>query len=230
LTPIRCESEKVRRPLVPRLANCNEDDTKASRTPALPPNYPADLERDVISDDSVLYHLRPIRPSDAAALMTFHEHLSPRSTYLRFFSFHPTLSPSEVARFTVVDYVDRLALVATVGGRLIAVGRFDRQPGDTEAEVAFVVADEYQHHGIGPLLLDELARAARQRGIHTFRAETLCENHAMLDVFHHAGFRLESKIELGTVALRFPISLTPTYEAALAERESGRGSSRDGIS
>ena len=161
-------------------------------TASQPLNYPRDLERDVVSDAGTRYHLRPIRPEDAPRLVDFHHHLSPRSIYLRFFSFHPELSTAEVERFTRVDYVHRLALVAEVDDRLIAVGRFDRKPGETEAEVAFVVADEYQHHGIGTLLLDELVKAARERGITTFRAETLCENRTMLDVFHHAGFPVTS--------------------------------------
>ena len=129
-----------------------------------PAGYPDELEREVAGAEGLRYHVRPIRPDDAARLVAFHRHLSPHSVYLRFFTFHPTLTDAEVARFTTVDYVDRLALVATVGDRIIAVGRFDRAPGGTEAEVAFVVADEYQHHGIGSLLLDELARAALAAG------------------------------------------------------------------
>jgi GNAT superfamily N-acetyltransferase len=191
-----------------------------------PPGYPEDLSRDVCSDGDILYRVRPIRPDDEARLVAFHQHLSPRSVYLRFFTFHPTLSKTEVDRFTHVDYCNRLALVAVEDDRLIAVGRFDRQEGETEAEVAFVVADEYQHHGIGSLLLDELAKAARRRGILSFRAETLCENNVMLDVFRHAGFAVMSHIDCGTVTLRFPIALTPTYEAALAERETHRDSDR----
>ncbi len=191
--------------------------------PALPVGYPVDLERDVVGDGGLCYHLRPIRPDDAARLVEFHRHLSPHSVYLRFFTFHPTLSATEVARFTTVDYVDRLALVATVGDRLIAVGRFDRAPGASEAEVAFVVADEFQHHGIGSLLLDELARVARQRGVEVFKADTLAENSTMLDVFRHAGFPVTSSIEYGTVILRFPIAPTDEYRAALAAREARRG-------
>jgi len=209
------------------ISSCENASTKG-REPSLPPDYPADLCRDVLSDGGTRYHVRPIRPDDAAHLVAFHQHLSPRSVYLRFFTFHPVLSKVEVTRFTHVDYVNRLALVVTVDDCLIAVGRFDRQPGDSEAEVAFVVADDYQHHGIGSLLLDELARAARQRGILTFRAETLCENHTMLDVFRHAGFPLQSQVEFGTVTLRFPISPTPMYETALAERESARGVTNGG--
>jgi GNAT superfamily N-acetyltransferase len=187
-----------------------------------PANYPRDLERDVMSDGKTRYHLRPIRPDDGAMLIAFHRHLAPRSIYLRFFTFHPTLTEAEVQRFICVDYVNRLALVAEIEGRLIAVARFDSKPGDAEAEVAFVVADEYQHHGIGSLMLDELARAARRRGITTFRADTVAENHTMLDVFRHAGFSISSSIDFGTVTLRFPIEPTETYQAALAARESKR--------
>ncbi len=187
-----------------------------------PAGYPHDLERDVAGDEGLRYHVRPIRPDDAARLVAFHRQLSPHSVYMRFFTFHPTLSEAEVARFTTVDYVDRLALVATVGDRLIAVGRFDRPPAATEAEVAFVVADEYQHHGIGSLLLDELARAAWQRGVEVFTADTLAENSAMLDVFRHAGFPVTSGIEYGTVTLRFPIAPTDDYRAVLAAREASR--------
>ncbi|MGO9856647.1 MAG: N-acetyltransferase family protein [Acidimicrobiales bacterium] len=188
----------------------------------LPADYPHDLERDVAGAGGLRYHVRPIRPDDAPRLVAFHELLSPHSVYLRFFTFHPTLSQGEVERFTTVDYVNRLALVATAGDRLIAVGRFDRVPGETEAEVAFVVADEYQHHGIGSLLLDELARAAWQRGVEVFKADTLAENAAMLDVFRHAGFPVTSGIEYGTVTLRFPIEPTDPYRHALATREETR--------
>jgi len=201
-----------------------------NRMPALSPTdvsddpagYPIEFEREVAGAEGLRYHVRPIRPDDAEGLVAFHRQLSPHSVYMRFFTFHPTLSDTEVARFTTVDYVDRLALVATVGDRLIAVGRFDRAPGATEAEVAFVVADEYQHHGIGSLLLDELARAGWQRGVEVFKAETLAENSAMLDVFSHAGFPVTSGIEYGTVTLRFPIAPTDDYRAALAAREASR--------
>ncbi len=183
-----------------------------------PPNYPGNLGAEVVLTDGTRCSLRPIRPDDAQALVQFHQHLSQRSTYLRFFTVHPTLSAEEVERFTTVDYVDRLALVVEAEGELIAVGRFDRRLGTPEAEVAFVVADAYQHHGLGSLLLDELARAARTRGIRTFLAETLSENKAMLDVFHHSGFEVSSKIECGVVSLRFGIEMTESYRADLAAR------------
>ena len=177
-------------------------DTVSTR---MPPNYPLHLEREVESPGNLRYRVRPIRPDDAPRLIEFHNHLSPHSCYLRFFTFHPTLSSAEVERFTCVDYEDRLALVAETDDHLIAVGRYDRHVGTPEAEVAFVVADDYQHHGIGSLLLDELARAARENGITTFLADTLRENHTMLGVFMHSGFPVTTKSDRETVSLRFPI-------------------------
>jgi GNAT superfamily N-acetyltransferase len=188
-----------------------------------PPGYPRELERDVVTG-GLHYRVRPIRPDDGARLVQFHARLSPRSVYLRFFSAHPVLSEKEVTRFTAVDYDARLALVATADDHLIGVARYDRPPGASEAEVAFVVDDEYQHHGIGSELLDELADAAYARGVTVFRAETLAENRTMLDVFRHAGFPVQSSIEFGQVTVRFPIAPTAASTAARTARRRLAGS------
>lgn len=187
-----------------------------------PPTYPSKAERDVRIRNGQLVHVRPIRPEDAAMLVAFHASLSPQSVYLRFFNFHPVLTAREVERFTHVDYFDRLALIALTGNRLIAVGRYDRVAGTDMAEVAFVVEDDYQHQGIGTLLADELARAARVQGIRVFVADTLAENVAMLAMFHATGFPVETHFEEGVVKVRFPIEPVPAYLDALARREAAR--------
>lgn len=74
------------------------------------------------------------------------------------------------------------------------------------AEVAFLVADAYQHHGLATTRLQHLAKAARSAGITRFTAEVLAENRAMLAVFHDAGFPIESKTEWGTVELTMTIA------------------------
>jgi GNAT superfamily N-acetyltransferase len=173
------------------------------RSPA--PRYPAERARDITTRLDTALHLRPIRPDDARRLMDFHEQLSQHSIYRRFLFSHPRLSLAEVERFTVVDYVDRFAFVVEDGDRLVAVGRYDRSPGTVEAEVAFVVADVHQHHGIGTILLDELADVARQNEITSFVAYTLAENREMLDVFMHSGFAVRTSFEDGLVSVRFPI-------------------------
>lgn len=180
------------------------------------------MERDVRIRDGRVVHLRPIRPDDADMLVAFHASLSPQSVYLRFFNFHPVLTPGEVERFTHVDYADRLALVVLAEGRLVAVGRYDRVAGTGEAEVAFVVEDGFQHQGVGTLLADELARAAHARGVREFVADTLAENVVMLAMFHGTGFPVESHFQEGVVKVRYPIEPVPAYVEALARRESSR--------
>ncbi len=170
--------------------------------------YPDGLVSDMVTPGGDRIHIRPIRSGDAAGLQAFHRRLSDRSVYRRFFFVHPVLSPPEIEHFTHVDYVDRLALVAERGDRIVAVGRYERTPATSEAEVAFVVADEYQHHGIGTVLLRQLADAALGRGITVFTAQTLAENHAMLAVFHKSGFPVTTTTESETVSVRFPIQPT----------------------
>jgi GNAT superfamily N-acetyltransferase len=180
--------------------------------------YPAELAGDTMTPGGSTVHLRPIRPDDAAGLVDFHRALSPESIYRRFFSVHPQLSAAEVERFTCVDYVDRFAFVAEDGDQLIAVGRYDRAPGTSEAEVAFVVADQHQHRGIGTTLLEHLADAAWRNGIKTFVASTLADNQEMLHVFADSGFRVSRVLETGIIDVRFPIEPDDAYQAACAAR------------
>jgi len=173
-----------------------------------PGMYPVELTTGVVLADGTPLSIRAIRPDDAARLAAFHASLSQWTVYLRFFSSHQDLSDEEVRRFTQVDYRDRVALVAEMDGRLVAVGRYDRLPDTTDAEVAFVVADDYQHHGIGALLLDHLARAGWSRGITGFMAEVLVGNTAMLRVFYDSHYEVEWGEQQGTVQIRFPIDPT----------------------
>lgn len=189
--------------------------------------YPFELVDDIETMTGVTVHLRPIRPDDNSYLNEFHEHLSPQSVYRRFFFAHPRLSPAETEKFTHVDYADRLALVAEHGDRLVAVGRYERIPGTADAEVAFIVADDFQHQGIGTILLEQLAGAAWKKGITVFVAEALSENREMLEVFMRSGFHVTSSTSYGTVSVRFPIQPDDAYRLACAGRHKGRGARKD---
>ena len=193
-------------------------------------SYPLALADDVETMAGNTVHLRPIRPDDGDRLTRFHAGLSPQSVYRRFFFMHPRLSAAETDRFTHVDYVDRLALVAEHGDRLIAVGRYERIPETSEAEVAFIVADEFQHQGIGTILLERLASAAWKNGIEVFSAQTLAENRDMLEVFMKSGFHVTTTTEYGTVSVRFPIRPDDAYRSAYAGRHPGRPLGREGSS
>ena len=188
--------------------------------------YPIELAGDIETIGGPTVHLRPIRPDDDGRLMEFHQRLSPQSVFRRFFFMHLKLSVAEAERFTHVDYVDRLALVAEHEGQLVAVGRYERLPGTEDAEVAFVVADEFQHQGIGTKLLEHLAGAALKNGITAFVAQTLSENRDMLNVFMNSGFHVTSSREYGTVNVRFPIEPDDAHRPACAGGHHAEGGAR----
>lgn len=180
---------------------------------------PAHWAADVVTTDGGTVHVRPISPSDADALVEFHNSLSPRTIHFRFFSPRPRLSPRDVERFTTVDHDDRVALVAELGDRLVAVARYDRLPATSSAEVAFVVGDDHQGRGLGTLLLEHLAAAARERGITRFFADTLPDNRRMIGVFRDAGWVTSAKLADGVVRIEFAIEPTPGATAAQHSRE-----------
>jgi acetyl coenzyme A synthetase (ADP forming)-like protein len=169
--------------------------------------------------DGGTVHVRPIRPDDGSALVAFHGRLSQDTVYSRFFSAKPTLSADEVEHFTHVDHDARVALVAELDDRIVAVARYDRTKQEWEAEVAFVVADEHQGRGIATVLLEHLASAARERGITRFVAETLSGNRRMLEVFRAAGFDETARYDDGVVHVELAIEPTERARAAMEARE-----------
>jgi RimJ/RimL family protein N-acetyltransferase len=156
------------------------------------------MERLALEDGTELV-VRTIEAADAGRLVRFHSRLSDETVYLRFFAAHPELRPEEVDRFTQVDHERREAVVALLGDDIVAVARFDRLGDGTDAEVAFVVADELQGKGIATALLGELARRAVVLGVQRLVAETLPHNHRMLAVFRNAGLPFQSRFVDGTV-------------------------------
>ncbi|HKU30447.1 MAG TPA: GNAT family N-acetyltransferase [Arthrobacter sp.] len=181
--------------------------------------YPEYWEADVVLRDGGTAHLRPISPDDADALQAFHTAQSETSIYMRFFTFKSRLTSKELRRFTEVDHKDRVAFVITVGGEIIGVGRYDRLDNPTEAEVAFNISDNQQGRGIGSILLEHLAAAARENGIRRFTAEVLPENRKMLRVFADAGYELARKFDDGVVSVDFNIDPTEKSLAVMESRE-----------
>ena len=182
-------------------------------------DYPRRWEADAVLTDGGTVHLRPILPEDADRLQAFHSRLSKETVYNRFFAYRPVLSDADLARFTQVDHRDRVALVATLNDAIVGVVRYDRFPGSQDAEVAFVVEDGHQGRGLGPLLLEHLAGAARERGITGFTADVLPTNRAMLGVFRTAGYTTARKLTEGYVELTFSISQTGTSLEVMRDRE-----------
>ncbi|MBM7075903.1 bifunctional acetate--CoA ligase family protein/GNAT family N-acetyltransferase [Micromonospora humida] len=175
---------------------------------------------DVLLSDGSTVGLRPIRPQDAPEIVAMHGRFSERTRYLRYFSPYPRIPERDLHRFVTVDHRDREAFVVLAGDRIVAVGRYERLgPAAPEAEVAFVVEDAYQGRGIGSVLLEHLADAARRAGIGHFVAEVLPTNGVMLRVFADFGYQVQRQFADGVVHLTFPIAPTEATLAVQRGRE-----------
>jgi RimJ/RimL family protein N-acetyltransferase len=135
--------------------------------------------------------IRALKPEDRSAMLSAVGRVSSQSLYRRFFGPKRGFSETEVDFFVNVDFVNHVALVASVDERgkntIIGAGRYIvTDPGT--AEVAFAIVDEYQGQGIGTALLRHLVLIARESGLEQLVAEVLPENAPMLALFRKSGF------------------------------------------
>lgn len=137
----------------------------------------------VMLADGTRIRLRPLRREDRDIYLRGFEHLSDRSRYMRFFSPKNALTEAELRWFLDVDHHDHEAVAAvdTDTGEGVGVARYIRDAEDGEvAEVSVAVVDDHQGRGIGALLLQAIARRAREEGVRRFRATVLADNTRML--------------------------------------------------
>ncbi|MGH3080378.1 MAG: GNAT family N-acetyltransferase [Gaiellaceae bacterium] len=173
---------------------------------------------DVILRDGTTLRLRPPHVGDTPALIAFFEGLSQQSLYYRFHGL-PSVNEKLVQPFLEPDWHERGHLIAELDGRVIALTTYVRLRDPAAAEVAFVVADEFQRRGIGTRMLEQLAARAGAVGIERFVAEVLAENSQMLRVFEAVGFESTRKLESGTVEVEFRIEPTEVYLERRDERD-----------
>ena len=181
--------------------------------------YPGNLASDVVLRDGSTVTLRPLRPEDEGALLAFFESLDERSLAFRFFTGAPNLrGAAEV--LSDVDQERRFGLLALRGPEERVVGHGFFAAIDAErAEVAFAVAAELQGHGLGSILLAQLAERAAEEGLTTFVADVLPQNHAMLAMFRDGGFPVVVRSEPEAIVVEMPISTAPQAIERFQERD-----------
>ncbi len=153
--------------------------------------------------------MRPIRPEDEARIVDFHNDLSERSVYLRylqFLKFEERILHERLARVCFNDYSRELALVVEQQGKILGVGRLQRNPlRMEEAEVAFLVRDTAQGQGIGTALVASITRAAGIEGLTMLTAELLADNKPMRSMLERAGFRIRLAMDGQTLLASLPL-------------------------
>jgi len=159
--------------------------------------------------------IRPIRPEDEPLMVKFHESLSERSIYLRYFrllKLSQRIAHERLTRVCYIDYDREMALVvehvdpATEERRILAVGRLTKIHGTRAAEFALLVTDAYQGQGIGTELLRRLIEVARDEGVAVITGDILPENTDMVSVCRRVGFRCEYAEAEGVVKAELPLA------------------------
>ncbi|MGA2353570.1 MAG: bifunctional acetate--CoA ligase family protein/GNAT family N-acetyltransferase [Terriglobales bacterium] len=168
--------------------------------PAIRP-YPLQYVSAWTMKDGSPITIRPIRPEDEPLMVKFHETLSDRSVYLRYFyslSLSRRVAHDRLLRICFGDYDREMALVAelTDSGsgerRIIAVGRMNKLHNKNEAEVAILVSDQYQNQGLGDELLRRVVEIARHEKLSRLSAEMLPDNMGMQVLFRRQGFQISA--------------------------------------
>ena len=149
--------------------------------------------------------VRPLRNGDVRTVMAVFARLGEQSRRARFNGPKPRLSGSELRQLVLVDGTHH-ALVAYVEGdpEPVAIARLVRD--GRRAEIAFAVADEYQHRGIGSALAAELIVDARAVGITEIVALVSSDNQAAVALLRRIANVLDIRFEGPDLSIRAAIA------------------------
>lgn len=159
--------------------------------------YPKELEEWVELGGRKLL-LRPIRPEDRAKHEAFIARNTPADMHARFFRMVRELPPSELARFTQIDYEREMAFIA-VGEdeqgveETLGVARAHADSDNVEAEFAIIVRSDLKGLGLGAALLTKLIDYTRSRGTQRLIGEAFADNDRMLRLARECGFRITGR-------------------------------------
>jgi acyl-CoA hydrolase/RimJ/RimL family protein N-acetyltransferase len=158
---------------------------------------PKELRTTYLLKNGTLLNFRPIHPTDEPRMRDLFYKLSEATIYYRFMSHQKRVSRHQLQDFVYIDHRNDVTIVGTLpeasGEEILAVGSYYLDQKTNLAEVAFVVSDQWQNHGIGTFLLKHLMRIARRNGIRGFTAEVLTENKPMQAVINKSNTKVSSK-------------------------------------
>jgi RimJ/RimL family protein N-acetyltransferase len=150
--------------------------------------------------------IRPLENGDVKTVAAVFGRLGDDSRRRRFNAAKPCLSEAELAQLARIDG-NHHALVAHVLGdpQPAGMAQLVRTARDT-AEIAFVVADEHQHRGIGSALTRLLLDDARAAGITEITAQASGENRAALALIRRSARILEVSFDGPEQSIRAAIA------------------------
>jgi acetyltransferase len=98
-----------------------------------------------------------------------------------------------LTRVCFVDYDREMVPVAerrAAEREILAMASLTKLSRQNHGEVAVLVTDDYQRHGVGTELVRRLVQVARDEHLGRVVASTMTDNHGMCTVFRRLGFAL----------------------------------------
>jgi acetyltransferase len=176
--------------------------------------YPSRYVAKWTMKDGTAVAIRPIRPEDEPSMVKFHETLSERSVYLRYFhlmNLEQRVTHERLTRICFIDYDREMALVAerrnpeTGEPEILAVGRMTKVHGTNEGEVAVLVSDHWQGRGLGKELLSRLMAVGADEKLSKLTADILPDNRDVMRICEKLGFSLKHSLEDEVVRAEFKL-------------------------
>jgi RimJ/RimL family protein N-acetyltransferase len=148
--------------------------------------------------------LARLESTDGDALRRLFYRLSPDTIYRRFHS--PVTRPEQAQpeRLLDVDHRHREAVLAVLDGEIVGVARYFRQSGTDSAELAVVVADDWQRQGLATRMVRALGQLALSTGIKRFTVSVQADNRRALGLLrrvHASGATLSQGLIEATVPI-----------------------------
>ena len=188
------------------------------RAPDPPAARPEPVDRPtraLLSDGSPAL-LDRLGPRHAAEVLALHRGLSERDRYLRFSTLHPADLEGFVER-TLSPESGAVSMGARVRGRLVGVVQL-LPVGRDVGELAAVVDPAWREHGVGTVLLEELAAVAVRQGVRRLLADVLAENGRMMRVLTDLGLPLSTTREGPSVRVEVALHGDERYAEASENR------------
>lgn len=176
--------------------------------------YPTRYQSPWTLKDGTAITIRPIRPEDEPAMVRFHETLSERSVYLRYFhlmNLEQRTTHERLTRICFIDYDREMALVAerrnpaTGESEILGVGRMMKVHGSRDGEVAVLISDQWQGRGLGKELLARLLIVGADEKLGRLVADILPDNRNIMRICEKLGFSLKHSMDDEVVHAEFKL-------------------------
>ncbi len=170
------------------------------------PDYPEGVTRHTVNRQNEQVVLRAVRPTDESKVRDLYHDLELSAVPRAMNPASKIDVRKQVRDLCNVDYDNEMGIIACLGddpvdAKIVAMARYGVDRATGFADLAFGVAPAHQGHGIGTILMEHIARVARQRGVKGFNAVVLPENAPMIGLFEKLGFPIQSKMEEGNTVV-----------------------------